>query len=969
MVLSFSAVSVAAATTVTLLATRPTPGSASSPIVPNNIVDIVCPSTSDCFALGVVGGPQAAVVLGTTDGGAIWTEQSISSKLISVGSIACMSTTSCVLTAYEESAGGWVVLLTTDGGNNWAIVNGGSSIGASPIQCPTSSECVTLTGGTSTNAYVTTDGGETWNTYSTSLPDGNLYNSISCASASDCEAVGYNYFTAPAVIAYTTDAGQQWAQVTYPPGVQTGNFDWKGVSCPTTLDCSAVGSYVTLHPMAAYTTKTTDGVPVWNGVSTPSASPALTLWGMHAVSCPSTSECFALGSTSTFGASILSNGNPFSDSSSNSWAWLHSLTEQSYLSDISCPSTQDCIAVGSIYNSASQTNYGMILATTNGGNTWFYRQVPGVPFSPINQINYAALGDSYSSGEGTASSMPSAANISPTYLGAGQDGSVYASNTPSDQCHRSPVAYSEDLATSNGWNLGFYACSGATTNNILTQKKNGEPPQINDLSGSTNLVTLTIGGNNAGFAGVIKSCIAQTIKANTENKITFGLAGADPNCVDNKHFIYNESTVIANTEQALLATFSTIRAKVPNASIIVLDYPQLFPTHSAGQGCIQLIPFLTSPDQIEFNLLARMLDAFEHRAAYDAGVNFVDVQSDFLGHGACGATGAYINGITDPLVGSFHPNAKGQRAYAHATADYIAASNQAEYPETPQQLPQNPPPGIDPPGRPAPVIPSADLALIGQTPTQSYGNLTVDPLTSDFNAACEGQFQAGQVVQVNGSGYRPGANVLVDLSSPGEGSNFKHQVASLVANATGDINANVRIPLGTPGFAVTGQSENIAFLEATGTSATSMQTRHIDNAMFAIARPASQCGTVDPLGFKGFDWPVANPPTLNTVISGIPVPVRFAIPEISSPLKDVLSLGSPQSAPVSCVTLTPTGASTSTTPSLAGLVGYLRPDDGVYFYPWFTSRSWTGCRELTLTLGDGTVHHAYFRFVRPWWWL
>ncbi|MHB8317822.1 MAG: hypothetical protein ACYDEP_01115 [Acidimicrobiales bacterium] len=148
------------------------------------------------------------------------------------------------------------------------------------------------------------------------------------------------------------------------------------------------------------------------------------------------------------------------------------------------------------------------------------------------------------------------------------------------------------------------------------------------------------------------------------------------------------------------------------------------------------------------------------------------------------------------------------------------------------------------PTRPAPVIPPADRAPIGQTPTETYGNLEVQPLPADFNSVCEGQFQAGQVVQLHGSGYRPGANVVVDLSSPGEGSNFKHQVASLVANATGDINANVRIPLGTSGFTVPGQSESMAFLEATGTSSTSMQTRQIDNAMVGIAKPGSHCATV-----------------------------------------------------------------------------------------------------------------------------
>jgi hypothetical protein len=41
------------------------------------------------------------------------------------------------------------------------------------------------------------------------------------------------------------------------------------------------------------------------------------------------------------------------------------------------------------------------------------------------------------------------------------------------------------------------------------------------------------------------------------------------------------------------------------------------------------------------------------------------------------------------------------------------------------------------------------------------------------------------------------------------------------------------------------------------------------------------------------------------------------------------------------------------------------PATGLYTYVWKTSKAWAGtCRELTLTLVDGTTHVALFTFTR-----
>lgn len=102
--------------------------------------------------------------------------------------------------------------------------------------------------------------------------------------------------------------------------------------------------------------------------------------------------------------------------------------------------------------------------------------------APATVMNYVALGDSYSSGEGNPPFLP------------GTDGSH-------DYCHRSAAAYPNILAERYGLDLHFYACSGAGTINILLNKLDTEIPQIKRpaLKPGDALVTLTIGGTMPAF--------------------------------------------------------------------------------------------------------------------------------------------------------------------------------------------------------------------------------------------------------------------------------------------------------------------------------------------------------------------------------------------------------------------------------------------------------------------------------------
>ena len=90
--------------------------------------------------------------------------------------------------------------------------------------------------------------------------------------------------------------------------------------------------------------------------------------------------------------------------------------------------------------------------------------------------SYVALGDSYASGVGTR-----------TYLNDGTS------------CQRSVYAYPSLISAARAYTLNFRACSGATIADVTSS-------QLSALSASTAYVTLSVGGNDAGFTSVLTTC-------------------------------------------------------------------------------------------------------------------------------------------------------------------------------------------------------------------------------------------------------------------------------------------------------------------------------------------------------------------------------------------------------------------------------------------------------------------------------
>lgn len=215
---------------------------------------------------------------------------------------------------------------------------------------------------------------------------------------------------------------------------------------------------------------------------------------------------------------------------------------------------------------------------------------------------YTALGDSYSSGTGTGS---------------------YTLNS---SCQRGVYAYpylvSQQRASTT---LSFLACGGAKTTDVNST-------QIPAMSSSTNWVTITIGGNDVGFANLVLSC-------------TLGSCGTT---------ITNTNATIQNTLLGLLdTTYAQIKAKAPNARVIVLGYARPF-----GNTLCSAATGVSSSEAAGLNGLADNLNNVIAARAAAAGFTFQGTSS-WAGHDVCSSS-AWLNGYKwlTPTE-SYHPNKAG----------------------------------------------------------------------------------------------------------------------------------------------------------------------------------------------------------------------------------------------------------------------------------------------------------------------
>jgi len=207
--------------------------------------------------------------------------------------------------------------------------------------------------------------------------------------------------------------------------------------------------------------------------------------------------------------------------------------------------------------------------------------------------SYVALGDSYSSGVGTR-----------TYIDDGTS------------CQRSTYAYPYLIAGSRGFTLSFKASSGAKIPDVTNT-------QLSALSTGTAYVTLSVGGNDAGFSSVITEC-------------------AKP------------GWAINNTLPGALSTlYASIKAKAPNARVVIVGYPRLFQGEDCNAGT-----WFSPSEETRLNQTADLLNSKLSAAASAKSFTFANPTSRFIGHAVCDDV-EWLNGLSNPISESYHPNRTG----------------------------------------------------------------------------------------------------------------------------------------------------------------------------------------------------------------------------------------------------------------------------------------------------------------------
>ncbi len=249
------------------------------------------------------------------------------------------------------------------------------------------------------------------------------------------------------------------------------------------------------------------------------------------------------------------------------------------------------------------------------------------PASAAEQVKpLAALGDSYSSGEANPPFDPSAPG-----------------------CNRSDQAWPLLAAAAVGRKGVNLACSGATTADVVSEFKD-QPAQVDALAAlrpRPGVVTITIGGNDAGFAPVLGACVVT-------------------DCVETGAVAGSKATILTVLPERLVSTYRAVQRAAPKARLVVVGYPRLFPSR---QGAVTGCPWLSNSERRALNATADLLNFVIRLSAYRVGARYVDVSRTLAGHELC-TKDSWVFPIGVGPVPSYwaHPTLPGQQAIAARVA-------------------------------------------------------------------------------------------------------------------------------------------------------------------------------------------------------------------------------------------------------------------------------------------------------------
>lgn len=271
-------------------------------------------------------------------------------------------------------------------------------------------------------------------------------------------------------------------------------------------------------------------------------------------------------------------------------------------------------------------------------------------------LSWVVLGDSYTAGviETTGDVVP-----------------------PRDGCARTELSYPERIRRDLGTQVSVrnVSCGGATIANITreAQEPLGRPasplgvnpdapfppvpPQAEALSSDTDLITIGIGGNTAGFGPILIQCLTLGASAGgVGTPCRDKLAASLPERLEQVRAEYQEMLV-------------EIHARAPGARVITVGYPSVIPKDVSSCRFGDPLMFATiAPGDLAWLRVAMLepLNTIIEKATNADGGVYVDLYGPSTGHSVCDRAGGnnWIDGIVSDFAplryGFVHPNAKGQ---------------------------------------------------------------------------------------------------------------------------------------------------------------------------------------------------------------------------------------------------------------------------------------------------------------------
>ena len=254
-------------------------------------------------------------------------------------------------------------------------------------------------------------------------------------------------------------------------------------------------------------------------------------------------------------------------------------------------------------------------------------------------VHYVALGDSRAAGLTTTSQ-------------AGGDG-----------CGRTDAGYPVLVARALGVaSFTTVACGGAVAADIVDRGQatsNGRRVAVQTaaLRPDTTLVTLSVGGNDIRWFGIVDRCLETT-------------PGRDRFCRADPAMPGLIAQRLATLTSRLDHVLAGVRAHAPAARILVVGHGGYFGT----RGCPEA-PFSDADAPVVAGFF-RQLDGVYQAAALRAGAGFVDVGVAALGHDACAPSGQrWFTGVrAADGVPSTHPTPAGSEGIARAVVATLALS-------------------------------------------------------------------------------------------------------------------------------------------------------------------------------------------------------------------------------------------------------------------------------------------------------